>query len=336
MKNCREKGFTLVELLVVIAIIGILIALLLPAVQAAREAARRATCTNNLKQIGLAALNFESARTRFAPGYLGPIPQSNSAPSWLNCQWSSSLAFGLPYMEITDSYKRLEEAGQLTTPTIVPMMDIDQVGPSWWNSARNGEAWAVASEKIPAFVCPTTPERRAKVIIYAGHTYASGSTLYTSVTGTTSATIVAQLGRTSYLGVAGPVGKISTSSTTYTNDQEHGIFYNRSKTTQRDIRDGTSTTLMFGETNGTGDISGTYYEAAWTWMGGGALVSWYSMGDTSEVLMRFSSDHAEVVQFCFADGSVHPISKNINNATFHALSSCKFGEIIPPRDEWGE
>ncbi len=89
-----RKGFTLVELLVVIAIIGILVALLLPAVQAAREAARRSACSNNLRQVALGFLNYESARKAFPPAI---IYRPNTTPAYLS-KWSA-MARLLPYLE---------------------------------------------------------------------------------------------------------------------------------------------------------------------------------------------------------------------------------------------
>lgn len=80
----ESRAFTLVELLVVIAIIGILVALLLPAIQAAREAARRSSCKNNLKNLALAALNYETSHRAFPPGaeYSGKANQGNNGFSW--------------------------------------------------------------------------------------------------------------------------------------------------------------------------------------------------------------------------------------------------------------
>ena len=102
----RPRGFTLVELLVEIAIIAILIALLLPAVQAAREAARRAQCQNNMKQVGIALHNYESAIGRFPSGGLGREPYGGFGHSW----WIRIM----PYIEQENIYEEFDQTGRST------------------------------------------------------------------------------------------------------------------------------------------------------------------------------------------------------------------------------
>ena len=97
-------GFTLVELLVVIAIIGVLVALLLPAVQAAREAARRSSCTNNLRQIGLAMLNHESAKKVLPAGQTSRIANGPTDPAYLSVQVQL-----LPYFEQESLRRQIRE-----------------------------------------------------------------------------------------------------------------------------------------------------------------------------------------------------------------------------------
>jgi prepilin-type N-terminal cleavage/methylation domain-containing protein/prepilin-type processing-associated H-X9-DG protein len=130
----QKHGFTLVELLVVIAVIGVLVALLLPAIQAAREAARRSSCINNLKQIGVALLNHESAYKEFPEGI--SLPTSGNRANW---GWAAHL---LPYMEQQDLYDALDvKANNLRES---------------FDSATNKDAYvALLRTRVESYICPS-------------------------------------------------------------------------------------------------------------------------------------------------------------------------------------
>ena len=128
-----KRGFTLIELLVVIAIIAILIALLLPAVQQAREAARRSTCKNNLKQIGLAIHNYHETHRVFPPGFI-------MDHGWL------STTFILPFMDQAPLYNKLSPNGPMDVTNTTTLTDIRTILPIYLcpssadpNASRNSD-----------------------------------------------------------------------------------------------------------------------------------------------------------------------------------------------------
>lgn len=123
------NGFTLVELLVVIAIIGVLVALLLPAVQAARESSRRASCTNNLRQVGLAILNYESQHQKFPPGKKWSRPRTD--PLTFDYSWSAIL---LDYVEEQALHDQIDFNLPLSDPVNLPATSI----------------------ALPIYLCPST------------------------------------------------------------------------------------------------------------------------------------------------------------------------------------
>ena len=153
MKMRSNKAFTLVELLVVIAIIGILIGMLLPAVQKVREAARRASCQNNLKQLSLSALNYESARQKFPAGITVPKAYRNGTtdagdfPGNVNglllFSWGTDV---LPFLELNTLYDVLEPRNEILHQRIL------DTGAA---PGDNSQFTKVLTTQLPAFSCPS-------------------------------------------------------------------------------------------------------------------------------------------------------------------------------------
>jgi prepilin-type N-terminal cleavage/methylation domain-containing protein len=136
--SAPRRGFSLVELLIVIAIIGILVGLLIPAVQASRAAAARNSCANNLRQLGLAAHNYQTALGYFPSGSVAKEFRPLPFTPWTLYRWSA-LAQLTPYLENTAAYNALD-------------LSIPLYGPSFGLRPENREAIRIL---VPEFLCPS-------------------------------------------------------------------------------------------------------------------------------------------------------------------------------------
>ncbi len=334
--SVRTGGFTLVELLVVIAIIGILVGLLLPAVQAAREAARRMQCSNNLKQLGLAAHNFESANRKFPAGFLGPKPIGTD--QWPPTEeYVGHLALLFPYIEQTILYNQIASVHQLDVDRIksevVPALPTSNTMYSpWFNKTAS---WNAGQFKIPALLCPSDQSDGGTETIVALVPYSSSATANPTMFTWTWNPPQPQIGKTNYLGCSGRLG-VSLNPTV---NQLKGVFANRSKTKFGEISDGTSNTYMFGEVTGHFDPVGTNINAkrlyGFSWMTGPMPTHWLVRNFAGTVeydvlekrWWKYSSPHVGLMQWALADGSVRSTSVSIDRNVTLYVSAMADGQV---------
>lgn len=306
-------GFTLVELLVVIAIIGVLVALLLPAVQAAREAARRAQCSNNLKQVGLGVQNYMSAKKDRLPlGYDG-------VPDWtpaVNFNKKHVFTTILPYMEQQSIYSQIQFKYS-GTPYTDPARDI----------------------VVPSYVCPSWID---PVVAKGQYGYDDGAlTTYNGVSGATVAGLDAANDYTP--SGFGPIPK----NGVFAFELVNGKFRGRERKGS-EITDGQSNTLMIGEfvhrNSQPCEPSATCDQAPGNvrpWYLGGYLNAPYSckvVEFTPNVQLNrppvdfnhlpMGSFHPGVTQFVYVDGSVHLISDGIELNPYYYLATADGGDIV--------
>ncbi len=319
IRNQKSRAFTLVELLVVITIIGILISLLLPAVQSAREAARRLQCSNNLKQMALAALNHEQAQ--------GFLPTGGWGYGWVG---DPDLGFGktqsggffynlLPFME----QLALHDLGKGVTD----------------DATKDTYAQQMASTPLAALSCPSRRQPVATAVRTGHDTMVNLPALSSCSSGWYHADYACNGGSvllgwgygpsTLELGKAGS-GFCDLASCT-------GICYQRSQVTMAQIRDGTSNTYLVGEKylNPDAYTTASDYGDDEPAMGADDLdlnrwTNYAPSQDTPSVTncYTFGSAHSAGFNMALCDGSVRSISYSIDATTHLHLGARNDGEAI--------
>jgi prepilin-type N-terminal cleavage/methylation domain-containing protein len=310
----RNRGFTLVELLVVIAIIAVLIGLLLPAVQSAREAARRTKCSNNLRQIGLAMHGFHDALGRLPPSILARVHEPPMQQA--GHQFVGVLCLLLPYMEEDQIYQQV--AG-----TIDLSLNRYPGGPAggslplrtWFSSIP---VFTAAQSRISIFECPSTNPYVNKRTFSNFYTFPD-----TNVEGSNWATPMPQLGRTNYAASAGGCG-----NHTRPDWQRYaGMFWSRSRNRFRDVTDGLSRTVAFGEV--LGGYDGDTLDFAFTWMGMGDMPSAFGLPKpiNRPLWYQHGSAHPGVIMVGLGDAAVRPMSEAVDEDVLLFVTGMRDGYV---------
>ncbi len=313
----KRRGFTLIELLVVIAIIAILVALLLPAVQQAREAARRSSCKNNLKQIGLALHNYHDVHSVFPPAVIHAglddcqefMPQGGQI---LNHTCYQML---LPFLEQGSLYDLYNFS--LPSGTGRHSGCEATIG-SYTITSATTRQFNIVNSQIPVFRCPSDP----------------GADVGTGSAGGTYDSLGAY--RTSYGVVAHTNGAGWSGTWRSATSSSKGALGPNGSAKMRDLVDGTSNTMIFIETPliKTSTSYGPFWNnASWTFFiqpgnASYALNVPYNSSSPLSYAWGSGSFHTGGGQMVMGDGSVRFLSENANLATVQALISVNGGEVI--------
>jgi len=355
MKKLRsfKRGFTLVELLVVIAIIGILVGLLLPAVQAAREAARRMQCSNNLKQLGLANLNHESATKKFPPSsYIltGNIPLIDED----NFNHVGHLTFLLPYLEqnaVWQPYASALDLNDRTYQTIPTATVLNRR--AWWFDGGSAMAAfpgiiAVSASRIPGFICPSDNAEQVHIpntatfnTIFALMEWPLG--LYTiSMNDQYPRCVTRETHFTNYLGSAGRFQNTAANANLAASaaqiDPFAGVFRPNRMSKISDLSDGTSNTIAFGEVTGrwTNGLRATGRTQSFSWSASAmptnrmtfSVVTGAAFNNAEKSHLRFSSMHTGLINCALSDGSVKSLGISTDNNVWLSLFGGQDGTVV--------